>query len=377
MGMRFLRNLSTVALLVLCCVTMASPRLAAAQNVDYLSGDQAAQLDLGFGVLVPSWVPAPFGGSPAVQASGGYYSLYWKNGGGAPTFLQITGEVGGALPAGSPADLNNQLFINASVQGYDAIHDVTSIYDNVWWVAGGVLYTVSSNNMTGADSLSLANSLIALDPPAAVDPTEVATEEPTEVATEEPTEVATETPTEVATEAPTQAATEPAASDAGPTGSIENAGTIGSGEVGTLQVSPSDVGTLRTTDGYFVDSGQTFITDLTGGGVSWQAPSVDVETEVQFTLLDAVTGNVTATSSITVVPSSGAPTVEATETQAATVLNDGTGGSTVPLATQTPVSVQTAGSGGTNGAAMSDGTAGPQLPPGSDGTGGIRQIALP
>lgn len=379
MGMRFLRNLSAVALLVLCLVTMASPRLAAAQNVDYMSSDQAAQLDLGFSVLVPSWVPAPFGGSPAVQASGGYYSLYWMNGGGAPTFLQVTGEVGGALPAGSPADLNNQLFINASVQGYDAIHDVTSIYDNVWWIAGGVLYTVSSNNMTGTDSLSLANSLIELAPPAAADPTEVATEVPTEVATEEPTQEATETPTEVATEEPTKVATEPADSDAvaGPTGSIDNPGSIGSGEVGTLQVVPSDVGTLRTTDGYFVDSGQTFITDLTGGGVSWQAPSVEVETEVQFTLLDAVTGNVTATSSITVVPQSGDAEVEATETQAATVLNDGTGGSTVPLATETPAVSQAPESGGTNGALMSDGTAGPQLPPGSDGTGGIRQIALP
>ena len=69
------------------------------------------------------------------------------------------------------------------MQGYDAIHDVTSIYDNVWWIAGGVLYMVSSNNMTGVDSLTLANSLIALEVPEYVPPTE----EPTEVATEEVT----------------------------------------------------------------------------------------------------------------------------------------------------------------------------------------------
>jgi len=132
MRLRHLRALSALALIALCLVTVASPRLAVArQNVDWMSSDQASQLDLGFTVLVPTWVPAPFGGSPAVQAGGGYYSLYWMNGGGAPTFLQITGEVGGSLPAGSPADLNNQLSINASVQGYDAIHDVTSIYDNV------------------------------------------------------------------------------------------------------------------------------------------------------------------------------------------------------------------------------------------------------
>jgi len=150
---------------------------------------------------------------------------------------------------------------------------------------------------------------------------------------------------------------------------------IASGDVGTLWVYPSDTGTLRTTDGYFTDSGQTFITGLTGGAVSWQAPSVDIATEVQFTLLDARTGDVTATSSITVRPASGGGSVAATETQAASVQDDGTGGSLVT--TLTAEATQAPESGGTNGAARSDGTAGPQLPPGSDGTGGIRQITLP
>jgi hypothetical protein len=394
MSMRFFRNLSAALLLSLCVVTIWSPRLAiaapggvdisprlAAQNVDWMSSEQASQLDLGFTVLVPSWIPGPFGGSPSVQASGGYYSLYWMNGGGSPTFLLITGEVGGGLPAGSPADLNNQLSVNASVQGYDAIHDVTSIYDNVWWVAGGVLYTVSANNMTGTDSLSLANSLIALEPPVAAEPTEEATEEPTQVATEEPTEVATETPTETATEPATETPTVAPDSSADPTGSISNSGTVESGGSTTLSVNPSEVGTLRTTDGYFLDSGQTFIADLTGGDVAWQAPEVDVATEVQFTLLDAQTGDVTASSSITVVPASGGEPVAVTETQSADVLDDGTGGSLVtPSTLEAPAeaeATQTATSGGTNGAPLSDGTAGPRLPPGSDGTGGIRQVTLP
>ena len=86
-------------------------------------------MDLGFPVLVPGWVPAPFGGAPAVDAGVGYYSLYWMHGGGEPTFLQVTGEVGGGLPAGSPYDLNIELSINASVNGAGAIHDVTPIYD--------------------------------------------------------------------------------------------------------------------------------------------------------------------------------------------------------------------------------------------------------
>ena len=313
---RFLRNLFALAIAALCIVTVGSPRLAVAQNVDWMSSEQAAQLDLGFTVLVPSWVPAPFGGSPAIDGSGGYYSLYWMNGGGAPTFLQITGEVGGSLPAGSPADLNNQLFINASVQGYDAIHDVTSIYDNVWWIAGGVLYTVSSNNMTGADSLSLANSLIALEAPEYVPPTE------------EPTEVATEEPTEAATEVATEPATQPATEEAAPT--------------------PTPV----------VDDGT--------GGSQEAAPTEESQQE------STEVATATETSVAVVEP-----------TLAEAVIADGTGGGDLPAEVATTVLTQPAGvsqspsSGGTNGVLLSDGTAGAQLPPGSDGTGGIRQIVLP
>src|SRR5699024_4106608 len=132
-----------------------------------------ASLDLPLDVMVPTWVPEPFNEvAPSVSGSGGYYELYWMISGGAPTFLDIQGTVGGSLPTGSPADLNKQLSVNASVQGWDAIHDIgipagseTPIYDLVWWVANGVLYTVSSNNMTGSDSLSLANSLVVLQPP--------------------------------------------------------------------------------------------------------------------------------------------------------------------------------------------------------------------
>lgn len=85
---------------------MASPAAPAthqwaAQNVDYISTDAGYALDLGFPVLVPSWVPSPFGGPPSIDAGGGYYGLYWMNV-GSPTFLHITGQVGGGLPAGSP-----------------------------------------------------------------------------------------------------------------------------------------------------------------------------------------------------------------------------------------------------------------------------------
>jgi hypothetical protein len=159
-----------------------------AQNVDWLSTDQAQSLDVGIDVLVPSWVPAPFDAvAPSISSAGGYYEIYWMVPGLPPTFLQITGIAGGGLPAGSPADLNRQLEINDSVQGWPAIHDLgipagsdTPIYDQVWWIANGVLYSVSSNNMSGSDSLSLANALVSLEIPAAP------VEEPTVPVVEEP-----------------------------------------------------------------------------------------------------------------------------------------------------------------------------------------------
>lgn len=166
----------------------AATMYSQAQNVDWLSTDQAQKLDVGVAVLVPTWVPAPFDSvAPSVSSAGGYYELYWMVPGLPPTFLQITGIAGGGLPAGSPADLNKQLEINTSVQGWPAIHDIgvpagsdTPIYDQVWWIADGVLYSVSSNNMSGSDSLSLANSLISLELPAAP------VEEPPAPAAEEP-----------------------------------------------------------------------------------------------------------------------------------------------------------------------------------------------
>ena len=370
-------------------------------NVDWMTADQAASLDLDFAVLVPSWIPAPFGGAPSIQASGGYYSLYWMIPGGDPTFLQITGEVGGAMPVGSPADLNVRLEVNASVNGYEAIHDATAIYDNVWWVQGGVLYTVSSKNMTGADSLSLASSLIALQQPAA---------EPEPVPTEPPVVAPTPTP-------------EPATS---PTGEIYNAAEVPTANVATIEAWPSSTSTLRATHGAFVDSGAAFLT-VGGGAYSGRAPSVERTTTVEFTLVDDATGEVTAWSSIVVYPlateGSGAdssdevvptpteepfipapteaPPVEAqasgTEsltTEGSAVGGDGTASAVTPTAVvvadaedaagepseETTTGGGGAGSDGTGGPPMprdGDGTAGPSLPAGGDGTGGIRQLLIP
>ena len=249
--------------------TLTNPH-ALAQNVDYISTEAGYALDLGFPVLVPGWVPSPFGGSPSIDAGGGYYGLYWMNAGGDPTFLHITGQVGGGLPAGSPYDLNNELFINANVMGYDAIHDVTPAYDAVWWIMGGVLYKVESRN-SSTDSLSLANSLITFVPPTytAPEPTSpppAPTDEPVyeEPATEEP---ATEEPVyeEPVTEAPETSdpvATEPVVQQPGDVPSEVVTDGSGAAEETPAAVEVSGESTGDTTSETPVPSGLT--TDGTG-----------------------------------------------------------------------------------------------------------------
>lgn len=158
------------------------------QNVGYLGPEAAASLSLDFPVLVPSDVPAPFAGEPSVSASGNSYSLYWMNAGGAPTLLQITGEVGGSLPAGSINDLNQELTVNAAVQGSEAIHDLTVNYDAVWWIANDVLYKVESQNMA-MGSLDLANSLVLYVGPETQAPVEEIPPEAGGGILESPTEV--------------------------------------------------------------------------------------------------------------------------------------------------------------------------------------------
>jgi hypothetical protein len=160
-----------------------------------MSSETASYLgSIGMDVMVPSWIPSPFTGvAPDVYAGGGSYSLYWMAPGAPPTFLHITGVVGGAFPDGSKADLNVPLSINESVQGWPAIRDIgvpagssTPIYDQVWWIVDGVRYSVESNNI-GTDSLTIANSMLHLDVPVYQEPAAPVYEEPAAPVYEEPT----------------------------------------------------------------------------------------------------------------------------------------------------------------------------------------------
>lgn len=151
---------------------------SSAQGVSWLGAESTNYLtsSSGIPVWVPSWLPAPVAGTtPEIYAGGGSYSIYFYAGN---SFLYITGVAGAGFPAGSEADLNVELSVNASVAGYPAIHDLgvpqgseTPIYDKVMWIADGVLYTINGNGLD-SDSMSLANSSVVLQPQAAPAPTQ-------------------------------------------------------------------------------------------------------------------------------------------------------------------------------------------------------------
>jgi len=315
------------------------------QNVDYLGAEAAASLNLDFPVLVPSYVPGPFGGEPAVRAGGGSYSLYWMNVDTTPTFLYVEGEVGGSLPAGSPADLNNELTINASVQGHDAIHDVTAKYDAVWWISGGVLYTVQSRNME-TDSLSLANSLVQF---VTLEETEPEPETPVEQLPPEAGGGMLEPPTDApdvpdVTEEPT--ATEPIAA------------TEPEQEVVDDAVAPED----EVVASEVVEETEPVTTE--------PVATEPVATEAEDAGADGTGSESTVAGQV---PPTQAPTLEPTAQDQEGSQETAEEIATVEPATDQPEPIPVSG-----GAVGSDGTGGAPLPVfGGDGTGGTRDLTLP
>lgn len=367
----------------------ASSGVLRAQNVGWLSAESVAEFaSVEFTVLVPTAVPGPFGGEPAIDASGGAYSLYWMIAGGAPTFLHIEGIAGGALPAGSPNDLNIPLEINASVGGNAAIHDVTEIYDNVWWQAGGVLYSISSRN-SSSDSLNLANALIPLVVPD--DEEEEPVGEGPDDGPEPPGEgpvVEPEPEEEPVEEEPVD---EPAPVDEAP---VEEPATaldaslllpevVGSGETTTVAAGGIESATLIADDGVFPDTGTTTYDGMRSWDVFWQAPEVSVDTTVGFTLIEPIDGSVLASGQVIVVAAQTASeTTETTSDEAVTkpdVEEDTEEAVTAEEAESAAPVSEVADDGTTEvaGDVPTDGTDGPTPPVfGSDGTGGIKQVSV-
>ncbi len=264
---------------VLCCIvlvftlgaplhTLASPRIGNAPAVlaaapDWMSADTASLLALDFDVLVPGWLPAPFSDQPRVSTASGYYELYWLITGGAPTFLQITGSVGGDIPDFSWYDRNNELTVNADVGGVPAYRDLTPIYDNVYWEVGNVVYTVSSQGLTDTDSLTLANALILLEQSPPPPPEQEPEPEPT---------------------------------------TISVPGAVTSGATLAVTVSNGNGATLNASGGAFVDTGTSTYAGLDDATVTWTAPDVVSEESVTFSLTNDSAGDWIAGATTIVIP---------------------------------------------------------------------------
>ncbi len=255
---------------------------------DWMSADTATRLDLGFDVLVPGWVPAPFSDEPRVAASAGYYSLYWMLPGGPPTYLEITGTVGGTIPDFSWYDRNNQLVQNADVQGYPAYHDLTPAYDLVYWQVGDVVYSVNSQNLAETDSLSLANALEVLTPP--VDP---GGEDPGDIDSGGDGDViddgggdggegsgdGDEAPVEV------------------PSPSLGVPETVEAGAIVSVAVEGVSGALLRADAGVFVETGESTYAGAGGFSIEWRAPETTEDLTVTFVVVDPDSGEWLASAS--------------------------------------------------------------------------------
>ncbi|HKG27480.1 MAG TPA: hypothetical protein VKB09_17645 [Thermomicrobiales bacterium] len=253
----------------------------------WLSAETASRLDLGFDVLVPFDVPSPFDGEPAVDAYDGYYSLYWLIAGAPPTYLLITGEVGGSIPDFSYYDRNVQLEVNADVQGTPAYHDLTPIYDKVYWQVGDVVYTIDSHNLSSTDSLSIANRLFPLGgtpPPADTGGQTTANTGGNGSGTTNDTGSKDPAPTET----PAAPAT------------LDVPETVQSGEVVGVNVSGAENATLSADGGTFTASDIATLGGVGEGSYDWRAPETESDQTITFTLADGESGKTLATAQIAV-----------------------------------------------------------------------------
>lgn len=234
---------------------------ASAQGVSWLSTDSINYLtSSGIPVMVPSWLPGPVAGTaPEIYAGGGSYSIYFYSG---SSFLYITGVAGGGFPGGSEANLNVELTVNASVQGWPAIQDIgipagstTPIYDKTMWIADGVFYTVNGFGLD-SDSLTLANSSTTLYPqaPAPVE-TEPVYQEPV---AEEPVYEAPVSVTEVSNSPSGETAVETATSN-----TVSNGNQSGTTEIGSSQTVTTNAPTPTPTGSSDGTSGAWFTGGLT------------------------------------------------------------------------------------------------------------------
>lgn len=242
--------------------------------------------NVGAPVLAPSYLPGAVSFLPSVDAYSGYYSFYWLVPGTPPTYLHITGTVGGSIPAYSKYDRNVPLTQNAFVLGTPAYHDLTPIYDLVYFAIGGVVYSVESNNIADT-SLGIANSLAYVDLPV-WEPDPPVQEPSTPPGSNDGSVTSPESP----------ATTSPIISS--PT--IVVPGVAYSEEMIVISVAGVAIADLTASDGSFTLTGDGEIAGALPGGFEWIPPRTQAGRTVRFTLTDPGNGEILATETLRVEP---------------------------------------------------------------------------
>lgn len=303
-------TLAIVSLLLLAHASIAAPERSNAPRFetayatpDWMTTDIVSQLSsVGFTVLAPSYIPGPFGSLPSVSASPGYYSLYWVIPGAPPTYLLVIG--GDSIPDYSKYDRNNPLTQNDSVMGYPAWHDQTPDYDLVYFIMGGVVYSVESNNLSGDTTMGIANSLASVD---TFTPDPTPTEEPVEVPTEPPvdngsgTSAGEEPEPNTGPDTPGETETVPTETTAAEP-SISAPDSVVSGDEASITIDGIVSANLSASSGTFVLTDRADIAGAEPSSFQWTAPDTENGRTVRFKLTDPNTGELLATVTTEVEP---------------------------------------------------------------------------
>ncbi len=263
---------------------------AANQTPGWMTQDIIDRLTaVGSDVLAPSYLPAAVPFLPSVDAWYGYYSFYWLVPGTPPTYLQVTGTVGGGIPAYSKYDRNVQLTQNATVLGYPAWHDLTPIYDLVYFQVGSIVFTVEGNNL-GESSLSIANAMTWVDIP-------VYQPEP------QPQQPADNTGGDDGGAVFTEPTTQPDIAEIAPSvPAIILPDTVISEQTIVIGIQGIVWADFEASAGTFSLTGDSSIDGAEPSSFEWTAPATQGGRTVRFTLTDPSTGELIVTETLRVDP---------------------------------------------------------------------------
>ncbi|MCC6790580.1 MAG: hypothetical protein IT336_02790 [Thermomicrobiales bacterium] len=154
---------------------------------------------------------------------------------------------------------------NAEVNGVPAYHDLTPIYDLVYWESNGVVYSVESQGLTDESSLTLASALHVLTAPGEAEL--------------------------------------PGEHD----GTHELPDRVLAGDVATIGIYGIEGADLVADSGYFEETGESVYAGVGGFDVAWRAPDPGEDAWIGFSVVDTDSGMTVAMGSTLVIAAQAAP----------------------------------------------------------------------